>query len=360
MANSPNNVVFTGRGSLDVSPGAGTQVEVHDRGVNLTNPSGLAKFIATHQTPTAGSKVEAIEPLDGLVGSGLVGQPQVGGGAPNATMEAIHEAREYGESRISVHLLVENKESGDLSNLARQEGFAVSYGRLSDIPVNLVYSQAGDRTIVKSRLSPPASCRTFGHFADLATALRQASVLAFVSPSNPTMVAASMALSNGAMKIAQPTGALDLATTVLMLTGVDDLVVSYDDLLKLGLMTGFSLEDPGTESSSQAVETVLRTLRFLRDLRLAGSVSSAVTLGKGGCIAADWRLGRIERIGLELFEQVPTRSGAGDTFLGAWVYFRAMGLGPAEAAVRATRRVVEWHGLKPDQYQIRSNRLGSR
>jgi len=353
MTSSTPKVVLSGRASDDVEPCPETHVEVHDHGITLTNPSGFAKFIATRQIPLPGSKTVAVMPLDDLVSSQLVEKPHSAGGAVNSTVETVHLARSRGEPGVRVSLLVENRESESLTTLGARNGFGVSFGNLSPIPVNLVFTDGGNRTIVKTPLSPPEPCETLGHFTHVAPLLREASVVALVSPSNPTMVAALMALSNGALKIAQPTGALDLASTVLMLQEVDDLVVSYDELLKLGTMTGFSLEDPGTETSPQAVETVSRILRFLRDLRLAGSMTSVITLGKRGCIVADWETSRIVCIAVELFEEVATRAGAGDTFLGAWVFYRAIGRDPVDAAVEATEAVVEWHGLEADQYRIR-------
>jgi sugar/nucleoside kinase (ribokinase family) len=357
MTGSPYRIVLMGRAALDLHTRFETRVLLRDQGLMLRHPAGCEAFIRTGQTPVQGSKIEAVTPLDELVGTVLVQEPCLGGGAVNASGYAARMSRDHGGRAVRICLVVENKTSGALATLANRDGFDVSFGNLSDIPVNLIVSDGTNRTILKSPRFPPEDARTLGQFLTLQPLVRDANVVAFISPSSPIMVAALAAFSNGALRIAQPTGAMDLASTLLMVQSVDDLVLSYDELMRLSIQSGCWLDNPGSEDSPQALNTVTRALRCLKELRLAGSKSAAVTRGRLGCIVADWTSDRIESIGMTLGENVATRSGAGDTFLGAWAFYRAQGYGPVDAAIRATRRVVEWHGLIPEQYQIRLTTL---
>jgi sugar/nucleoside kinase (ribokinase family) len=357
MASSMYNLVFSGRTAQDLHKNPETRFEVRDQGLILTSPTGSRAIIPTRQPPAPGSKVEAAKPLDldELVGATLVEGPQDGGGAVNASVNTAQMSKGHEDSTVKIHLIVENKESPSLTALGDREGFGVTFANLSDVPINLVVSDGADRTIVKSPVAPPLTGKTLDDLSGLEAVLRDASAVVIVSPSDSLLVAALMAYSNGALRVAQPTGAMDLASTMLMLQVINDLVVGYDDLVKLATQSGCHLDEPRTEDSPQAVEIATRALQFLRDRHLAGSKSAVVTLGRHGCVVGDWESDRYEHIGLDLFEQVATRSGAGDTFLGAWALYRALGHGPVEAAVRATRRVVEWHGLNRHQYQIRVN-----
>jgi sugar/nucleoside kinase (ribokinase family) len=129
------------------------------------------------------------------------------------------------------------------------------------------------------------------------------------------------------------------------------LVLSFDDLTKLGSQIGYRLDESVTESAPDA----LRLLRCLHDRGIGGSESAVVTLGKRGCIVVDWRRNSEERIDLEYREEVATKNGAGDRFLGAWVFFRVAWLSPPKAAVQATLKAAAFHDLTDDQYVLNIN-----
>jgi hypothetical protein len=352
-----NSVVISGRASLDVFPASDTQVDVQDQGVTLVGQAGDEQFIPTRQAPRPGSKTEAETSLATLIGTGLVREPQLGGGAVNSSVQAAQLAGELVGPKVNVHLLVENNQNEFVAALGDRKGFGVGFCDLSEVPVNLGVPTAHDRIIVKSPLAMTASVSTLDSFRAFESTLQAATVVAFVSPASPMMVAAMMALGNGALRVAQPTGAMDLAATLLMLQVVDDLVVSDDDLLKLGKQTGCEVDLPGGETPAELVETSVRVLKHLHRQRHAGSRTAVVTLGKNGCLVADWRRNEIERIELEFHEPAPTKNGAGDAFLGAWIFFRALGYDPFEAARRATHKAVKFHGLTENQYNLKMTSL---
>lgn len=58
------------------------------------------------------------------------------------------------------------------------------------------------------------------------------------------------------------------------------------------------------------------------------------------------------------YADVPTRSGAGDNWDAAWIYEREIRqTAEPEAAANATRHVVAFLGLQPDQFNVRITRL---
>jgi hypothetical protein len=347
------NLVVAGRSSIDISPAPGTHVEIQDAGVTLNGHGDYAHFIATRQQATPGSKIEATEALDGLLESPLIRVPELGGGAVNCAVELARLAADRRRPRmLNVHLFVENHVSERLSALGDRNGFEVGFGQLSRMPVNLVLSLNANRTIVKSPLSPPWPIKSFAPFTRFEPVLKNAAGVVLASPASPALAAAVMALGNGSLRVAQPTGAMDVASTVLVLRSTDDLVVSFDDLTKLGSQTGYRFDQSVSESAPDAPGVALRLLSHLHDRGIGGSLSAVVTLGKRGCVVADWTRNTTRRIDLEYRESVPTKNGAGDKFLGAWVYFRVAGLQPMKAAVRATLKAIAFHDLADGQYAL--------
>jgi hypothetical protein len=355
-----HEITIGGRASLDVVPRAGVTADLLPAGVRLRDEaSGLDTFIPTRSRPIPGGKVLAETSLESFLHSPLAGRVSGGGGALNVSRGVAELTQDSPVGPWAFHLVLENTLTPVFRKIVQLDGIMAHGVGLGPLPVNLTIPYPPDRIIIKS---PPVAGPVYS-LADLAALealYGHSEVVVDVSQSAPALAAASLTLGNGARHVVQPTGAMDATTTALALQPVHEVVVNFAELRGLAHAAGLPTDGPADESSPSAPAAAAHLLRQLRPRHMAGSLAAVATLGKAGCVVADWENAVISAVHLDLSDPVATPAGTGDAFLGAWIFHRAMQVTPADpvtAAVRATKTVAARLGVPGERCRIQVSRL---
>jgi sugar/nucleoside kinase (ribokinase family) len=354
-------VAVAAREALDLTLRAGIRAVFGRDGASFYRGADLAAFVGTTEPPYPGGKVTARNSLASGLPAGLVGAAEPGGGGPRVA-SGLADLRDAIPWPCCVGLVVENELSPELLALARRRGFTAAGANLRPVPVNLVMP-AADRCIIKSPDPPPAHAE-IGAVPKLKRVFRGSDVVVHVSLASAVMAEAAMTFSNGASHVMQPTGALHQADTLRWLPRAHDVVINYTEFLGLLRMADIPHDDaPSDENAADTFEATAVLLPRLHNRQLAGALATVITMGRNGCVVADWQRGTITAVRVNVRGSVSTPVGAGDAFLAGWVFDRWLlrnGACPVAAARAATRSVAEFLGLQQGQYSLEHSALIAR
>ena len=358
--------VFDGLNTTDIMVSRSTVVDLRNNGVALKHsPTGQEWFIPTNGKPEEGAKVFAKEPLRGFLNTPIVENVVAGGGVVGAgTACAIR--MENHKFPGKVRLLNSGNQTAELTAIcAAMRMDCESFDRMRS-PINLVLPQKSDRVVIKEPLTAGPEELVDGHFRRVARTVADGSALATVSTKDAGLTALAVSMSNGARRYFQPTGSLSPELTLLMLSVANEVVCNFEEWKMLAKWAGVSVPN-FTESSDEAHKAAAELLSAMYERGLAATEAAVCTLGVKGSVGADWMKERVSRVSLQLLDGskgLPTPSGAGDRFLGEWVFLRETWSRqgylrhPIEATiVRITHSVANFLGLDRGQYDVEFARV---
>jgi hypothetical protein len=353
--------VYEGLPTVDGFAGTDVSMEPVQGGVRIRRSSSFPSvFIPTRAPVCPGCKVLADIPLGPFLSSSLVASVDYGGGALNAS----RALRRYLGSRGlpgAVRLVNTGREPEGLAALCRAEGIElVSLGR-QELPVSLIGSLGRDKVIIKEAAGEMPGALDASQTAAIHAAVSGARVVASVSSKDPHAARTFLHAVPREARVIQPTGREE---TFGLAAESEAMALNFDELCRFAAWA--RIDAPETsEDSPGAAPLAAELLAELLRRGLAPRAVSLCTLGRHGSVLAAGRLGRIERIALQLLDgqSFPaTPSGAGDTFLARWLVHRVEAIAaadPCELApvTRATREVAELLGLDAGHFEVAATEL---
>jgi hypothetical protein len=334
--------VLNGLATLDGDLDPTIAVEYRSDGVALHhNLPGISRFLPTDRPPEPGCKVTALEPLGPLFQSPLVTRRMAGGGGPRAAAALSRRLRAE-KTPGAVHVLSSSSGTPELDCLCTQTGMTCeSLGR-QVTPCNLIIP-GPNRVIIKSPTAEAPGRLDDRHRQVIAQSSSRAGAIASVASRDGALTAAAVGTCNGARCYFQPTGALAPELALLVLQRTQEVLANL-------------------EESPEAPEAAADILRQMHRRHWAGSEGACCTLGRKGSVIADWCHERVYYVHLEMADgdpAVPTPAGAGDQFLGEYIFWRETWSKQghlrdplAATAVRATHAVAQDLGLRRDRYDV--------
>jgi hypothetical protein len=260
----------------------------------------------------------------------------------------------------AVHLLTSGQRTPELTEACDRDGVSCAALARQEAPCSLILP-GPDRTIIRSPAGASPGGLDAAHRDAVLRLGDHASVVACVSGKDAALAAATVAAGNGALRVFQPTGSLPAELTQLLLFTADDVLCNLDEWSRLGQALGHPTLAAG-EDAPEAPEAAAALLRALRRRGWAGRQAAVCTLGRHGSVVADWQRDRIQYLHLALPEgsQAPsTPAGAGDRFLGEWIFWRLSWSGRghlrdpiAATALRVTHGVAQWLRLRRGDYEV--------
>ncbi len=364
-------IVLDGLAVLALRLTAETKVECRPDGLALRHPpTGLTTFILTDNTPEPGAKVLALDPLGPLWASPFVGHAEPGGGVVRSGMALMQRCRAE-RSGGAVHLFNSGTGMPELEELCAREGmFRTSLARQTT-PIDLIIPPANlgqptaNRIIVKGRTEAVPGVLDDAQRQAIARVSNQAQAVVSVSSKDGPLTAASVAAGNGARRYFQPPGSLSPELNQLLLLTVHEVICNFEEWCRLGRDAGLVVPEVG-EDSPEASVAAAALLRSLHRCHWAGTEAAVCTLGRHGIVVADWLRDHIDHIALEFLDgeaEVPTPAGAGDRFLGEWIYWRETWSRQghlrdplAANGLRTVHAVAQALGLRRDRYDAATRR----
>lgn len=338
---------------------ASVTTTIYDRQVDLAG-QGASATIKTHSRLTPGSKVTTPDHLQETLCEEFLRECTVGGGNFNVASALGLLGRTHQFPAFDIKLI-------DAGNGGLPSGIAAHYcgvGLIPQRPINLVIHLPNDRGIIKEEIIPVDSKILRSALSHVRRIARESQVVVSASSKSPELAIAMFESANGA-KYFNPTGSLPPATTRHLLAEASDLVMNFKELGWIAGTNGLRV-GPTLESDGMAPHDVSVWLHGLKRRGICGRESALATLGGAGCVVADWLSGQISHLALQVSPEAarPTRQGAGDFFLGAYVAAmetwakRGILEAPAEsAAIRATHLTCEWLGIPDTAFEVRVIRM---
>jgi hypothetical protein len=352
-------VLIEGRSSQEAIVGRNVSPTLTLNGVLLRhNETGDAAFIETTTTPKPGEKVMARKGFLELAKGPFIGEVVNGGGLFNIGARMRFGANGHSNGH-AVRLLNSGSPMTTLDQECRQLGIGCdSLGRHNGV-TNVVIPLENDRLTIQEPCTVCSESLSAQQWGIVTSVVANATVVISSSSNDAALTMAVLVAANGCCRYAQLTGGIGLEATLLLGKIANEVAANFGELCNLGRKIGLTIPEVD-ETDEGAPAIALDILQAMQTCGWAGKEAAVCTLGKCGCVVADWVKGQIYRIPLEMIDGSPgvaTPVGTGDRWFAEYIILRETWSKQgylrdpiAATALRATHRVARHLGLSSRNY----------